>query len=153
MSKPTEFKLASDIIKRVLEAVDKGDVDYLRQLKSVGRKRQDQARSTTQAALDLKGEALAQRPATHSESSLNPEYLNREFMRFETVNELRNHLLDRYSTKAEIVAVARALHVPTPKSDDFDAVADRIVDATIGYKLRSMAVRGPLPTREKKPET
>jgi len=52
--------------------------------------------------------------------------------------------LDELSLNRESLRqVAVALDLPTPRTDTVARLKDRIVEATIGYKLRSKAIRHP----------
>ena len=44
-------------------------------------------------------------------------------------------------TRDSLRAIATALDLPTPKSDTVGKLKDRIIEATIGYRLRSDAIR------------
>lgn len=45
-------------------------------------------------------------------------------------------------TKTDLVNLARHLDLPVSKRDTVEQLSDRIVDTTIGYRLRSAAIRG-----------
>lgn len=147
------FKIASELIRRILEAADKGELYYLQQLRSVRRTGAPSRRQSGQAQIDLMQESNVQvdgqsdraRPLDRkkSSSSYSEEYLTGDFSRFESKEELKAYLQKRHPTKSAIIDIARALHVPAPKTDDYDALLDRVIEATLGYKLRSRAVRGP----------
>ncbi|WP_159052645.1 hypothetical protein [Streptomyces bungoensis] len=47
--------------------------------------------------------------------------------------------------KEELRRLASNLDLPMPRSDTADRVKDRIIEATIGYRLRSEAIRGSAP--------
>jgi hypothetical protein len=44
-------------------------------------------------------------------------------------------------TRESLRSIASALDLPTPRTDTVARLKDRIVDATIGYRLRSDAIR------------
>jgi hypothetical protein len=46
-------------------------------------------------------------------------------------------------TRASLRDIALAMKLPAPRTDTVDDLKDRIVDATIGYRLRSDAIREP----------
>lgn len=53
-------------------------------------------------------------------------------------------LLDSWGlTRASLRDIAVAMKLPTPKTDTVRELKDRIVEATIGYRLRSDAIRAP----------
>ncbi|WP_162641558.1 hypothetical protein [Streptosporangium sp. 'caverna'] len=45
-------------------------------------------------------------------------------------------------SKANLQELAYFMDLPIPKSDTIDSIKDRIIESTIGYKLRSQAIRG-----------
>ncbi|MEZ5971822.1 MAG: hypothetical protein R3C31_08470 [Hyphomonadaceae bacterium] len=68
--------------------------------------------------------------------------LRADFAAYATRESLDQHIRDAYPSRADIEAVARALRLSIMKSDNIDALVQRIVDATVGYRLRSTAIRG-----------
>jgi hypothetical protein len=55
-------------------------------------------------------------------------------------------LLERECPKREhLIQLARHLDLPAEKRDKVERLRERIVDATIGYRLRSMAIHGAKP--------
>lgn len=65
-----------------------------------------------------------------------------KFSRFETREELQRFLSKTYPRKSEIEPLLRSLRIPVIKTDAYDSMIDKIVDATVGYRLRSQAIRG-----------
>lgn len=61
---------------------------------------------------------------------------------FENRDDLGAHLRNLYQRKTDVEAVARALKISINKTSSFDEVVEKIIDASIGYKLRSRAIRG-----------
>ena len=57
----------------------------------------------------------------------------------ERARELIDELLH---TKAELIRFARALDIPVPTSISSEKIKDRLVEGTVGYRLRSAAIRG-----------
>lgn len=45
-------------------------------------------------------------------------------------------------TKAELQRFAKALDIPAPKGASSEQIKDRLVEGTVGYRLRSAAIRG-----------
>lgn len=68
--------------------------------------------------------------------------LREQLYAFESRDALANFVEERFPRKADIVAVSRIVKVAVNKNDDYEAMLDRLIDATIGYKLRSRAIRG-----------
>lgn len=68
--------------------------------------------------------------------------LREQLYAFESRDALANFVEEKFPRKADIIAVSRIVKVAVNKNDDYDALLDRLIDATIGYKLRSRAIRG-----------
>lgn len=52
-------------------------------------------------------------------------------------------LLEKHSlTRNQLAALAKLLDIPVTKRDSVEHVKRKIVDATIGFRLRSQAIRG-----------
>lgn len=91
-------------------------------------------------------------PETSERKKLEPEtseklltFSNDEISRleqFENREDLSAYLKTTYQRRADVEAVARALEVPVTKSSNYDDIIEKIIDASIGYKLRSRAIRG-----------
>lgn len=45
-------------------------------------------------------------------------------------------------TRAELARFARLLDIPVPKSTSSEQLRDRLVEGTVGYRIRSAAIRG-----------
>lgn len=145
MSKPTELKVAADIIRRVLEAAERGDIDLLNQAKQALRKK------STEKSSDLKAQPAKQTSmeyGRYGQKFTEKDVLD-EINRFSDLTSLRSHLKDKYVTRADIDAVSRSLSIPVPKSLDYEGVIERVIEATLGYKLRSQAVRGEFPDKKR----
>ncbi|NSX33193.1 hypothetical protein HTK96_07405 [Brevundimonas vesicularis] len=72
----------------------------------------------------------------------NDGKLREKFSRFENREELQRFLSSSYPRKSDIEPLLRSLRVPVIKTDAYEAMVDKIVDATVGYRLRSQAIRG-----------
>ncbi len=51
-------------------------------------------------------------------------------------------LREKCSTKEDLTRLAKYLDLPTQKSDKIGQILERIVEATIGYRIRSAAIQG-----------
>ncbi|MBP0617044.1 hypothetical protein J6595_15760 [Jiella sp. KSK16Y-1] len=73
----------------------------------------------------------------------NFNHVDAEFFdKFETREEVERYL-DRVATKkADLELIARQLKLPLSKREDARELVDKIVDSSVGYKLRSKAIRG-----------
>jgi hypothetical protein len=65
----------------------------------------------------------------------------------------REFLLNHYSTRTDLELLARRADLPVQKRDNIDALRSRIIESTIGYRLRSQAIQGTRdPHLESEPE-
>ena len=56
--------------------------------------------------------------------------------------EQAREIIDRLlHTKAELTRFARVLDIPVPKSTSSEQIKDRLVEGTVGYRIRSAAIR------------
>jgi hypothetical protein len=144
MTKQSEHKIAADIIRRVLDAAERGDVEFLIQV------RQSTRRKTSE------GKASAQRQDVMEYGSYGAKFTEKDILAeidlFDDMDALAEHLRKKYITRSNIDAVAKAIHLPSTKNLDYESVIGRIVDATLGYKIRSKAVRGTPADRKIKDE-
>ncbi len=62
--------------------------------------------------------------------------------KFESREDLGLYLKSNYPRKVDVDAVARAIEISINKTSNYDEIVDKIIDASIGYKLRSRAIRG-----------
>lgn len=60
----------------------------------------------------------------------------------DTREQARQLIGELLHTKAELMRFARALDIPVPKSASAEHLKDRLVEGTVGYRLRSAAIRG-----------
>lgn len=58
-----------------------------------------------------------------------------------TREEGLSYLEQLHLTRMNLRRLADAMDLPVPKSDTVDRLTDRIIEATIGYRLRSAAIR------------
>lgn len=129
--------MISAILRRLADAVEKGDRTLITELYScVG----GTANGTANKFDDDQKVRQPRRGESLADTESND--LHVEFLRFETRESLESHILERYQTKTEIVALAKKLRVHTTKADDLNTVINKIIDATLGYRLRQKAIRG-----------
>jgi hypothetical protein len=53
----------------------------------------------------------------------------------------RDYLLTHFGTKEELVLLARSVDVPVRDRDPRSSIEDKVIDATIGFRLRSDAIQ------------
>lgn len=75
-------------------------------------------------------------------SNLEMELLRRELQEAGSREQARV-LIDRHlHSKADLVHFARMLDISVPQKSSSDDIKTRLVESTVGYRLRSAAVRG-----------
>ena len=80
--------------------------------------------------------------------STRNRYLDEEFeklqdaLRNTDTREQARELIDSIlHTKEELTRFARVLDIPVPKSISSEQIKDRLVEGTVGYRIRSAAIR------------
>ena len=56
--------------------------------------------------------------------------------------EARLAISSSFGSRAQMVSFARALDIPTPKNATSEEIKDLLVEATVGFRVRSAAIRG-----------
>jgi Holliday junction resolvase len=51
-------------------------------------------------------------------------------------------LAEKVSSKDEVIRLARSLDLPTQKDDNLEQLRAKIIESTIGFRLRSAAIQG-----------
>lgn len=78
-------------------------------------------------------------------SKVSPEKVSadlRIFDDFDSREAAKNFLVKEYESKSQIAPMLRALRIPVMKSQSYEEMVERVIDATVGFRLRSAAVRG-----------
>lgn len=135
---PKVEKMLAQMLSEIAKALKNGDESRIRELHArLGGRRPPKPSSAKQI----------QSPGLPLEFDLAGK-----FSRFESREALEDHLLETYPSKADIAIVARALKTPVTKADSYDSLMNKIVDATVGYRLRAETIRGK-PDRRDAPST
>lgn len=66
--------------------------------------------------------------------------------RTNTREQARELIDNALHTKDQLLELARALDIPVPKTVNMEHLKTRLVEATVGFRIRSAAVRGELET-------
>ena len=121
-------KLVSDLLSEIAKAVRGGDANRIRQLHALAFAKNSRART----------------PATAKRvpQAVLPLHEVERFVDFPSRESLEQHIKATYATKADVERAARQLKVATIKTDTYERLMQRIVDATVGYRLRAEAIRG-----------
>jgi hypothetical protein len=92
-------------------------------------------------------EVRAVRRRTKDESTLFPtatsvEEIIKEVTALATRQEAQAFLETRYPTRKALEPIARKLDLPIVKQDKVETLRDKIVEATVGARIRSQAIQG-----------
>ena len=93
------------------------------------------------ARLTLASRAAKRAASRELPSDQVPEVI-RELSSLNTREEGSAYLSEVAPTRSNLAQVAVAMDIPVPKSDTVAKLRERIVEAAIGYRLRSDAIRG-----------
>ena len=119
-------KLVSEILTEVAKVLRSGNEDRLIELHR-----------------RVSGKGTPKRVTKPQQSNLNlPLEDIEKFGDFSSREALEHHLVSTYPGKAELASVAKALKVAVVKADNYESLVRKIVDATVGYRLRAEAIRG-----------
>ncbi|CAD1786173.1 hypothetical protein GGR60_001826 [Xanthomonas arboricola] len=61
---------------------------------------------------------------------------------FSSRKEAQDFLIENFPNKKNLEAIARKIDIPIIKQDKIDDLRDKIVEATVGAKIRSNAIQG-----------
>ena len=132
-------RLLSQIFLGIGHAVERGDAQTLDEIHRILKDKRPSS-SPVRKVVGKSG-FLEKNSAVLIEHESASEF-REKFLKFESREELSEFITLNYPRKADIISIGRELKIPVTKNDDYEALVDRIIDATIGYKLRSRAIRG-----------
>lgn len=93
------------------------------------------------AKLTLAGRGRKRTSPKELPADMIPEVLDR-LRSLSTRDAGATYLRDVAPSRAHLAQLALAMDVPVPKTDTVSKLRERIVEAAIGYRLRSEAIRG-----------
>lgn len=76
-----------------------------------------------------------------SAAKIDVAHIREELMNRKTREEGIDFLNELALPRNSLQEIAAAMDLPTPRSDTVERLKDRIIEATIGYRLRSNAIR------------
>lgn len=97
-----------------------------------------------------------ERPATSSprrakgtaQSKVEPSVIREALACMASREQGAQYLLTAAPTKTALERVARCLDLPVQRGETVDRLREKILEATIGYRLRSQAIRGGVTPKE-----
>lgn len=75
-------------------------------------------------------------------SSVDVDYIIHEFPKMKTRKEGEEYLLSRKLKRLDLEIILRKLDIPFQKKDSIEKLRDKIIEGTIGFRLRSQAIQG-----------
>lgn len=75
-------------------------------------------------------------------SSTNVEDIIKELFEQATRPDAQSFLDSKYPGKKALELIARKLDIPIVRQDKIESLRDKIIEATVGAKLRSQAIQG-----------
>jgi hypothetical protein len=90
----------------------------------------------------VKRQASREVRASPSKPSVDFDQLRVNLTGVESREAGQEYLDEQNLSRADLQALARVLDIPVRKGDNMYAIKESIVEATIGYRLRSDAIRG-----------
>ena len=90
---------------------------------------------------DLPSESkTASKQSACSDEQINE--LKAALSKIDSHEEARLVIGNSLGSRAQLVSFARALDIPAPKNSTSEELKDRLVEATVGFRVRSAAIRG-----------
>lgn len=130
-----DAKIISQILADVARLIESGDQSAL---STVSRVLRDSVLHASNAAPHKKKE----KKLALDLSPLDSDSVRRKLSSFDSREELGEFIRNNYPKKTDIVSISRLIRVPVIREDNYEALVEKLIDATIGYKLRSRAIRG-----------
>lgn len=65
-----------------------------------------------------------------------------KIMAFSTRQEAQRFLDEHYFTRKALEIIARHLDIPIVKQDKVEILRDKVIEATVGARIRSQAIQG-----------
>jgi hypothetical protein len=78
----------------------------------------------------------------NKDSSNSINYIILEFSKMKTRKEGEEYLLSQKLKKLDLENILRKLDIPFQKKDSMERLKDKIIEGTIGFRLRSQAIQG-----------
>lgn len=135
----TTKKLIADLLSHLSDAVARSDNEGIQRaiyaLQATGSQK-NQASTQTKTA-----KSKVKQPVTKDLFERDPQLISRLY-EFESREALHRFIEQNLPRKIDLISAFRATKVPINKLDDYETLVEKLIDGTIGYKLRSRAIRG-----------
>ena len=119
------------VFRRLSNALDSLSADELNRL------------SDPQYSVEIRAIRRRSKEETNSISSdTNVEDVIKEITALGSRQDAQALLDSRYSTRKSLEPIARRLDIPIAKQDKVEVLRDKIIEATVGARIRSQAIQG-----------
>lgn len=92
--------------------------------------------------IELRPVRRRQKSSSIGEPELDISRLVSDLSAFDSRERALHHLIEVASTRVQVERVARFLDIPIAKHDKVEMLRDRVIEATVGSRLRSIAIKG-----------
>ena len=119
------------VLRRLVEALDSLSEEQLKKM------------SDPQYSIEFK--AIRRRSKDESKlhfTDANAEEAITQLSMFSSRQDAQVMLDDKYPSKKVLEVIARKLDIPITRQDKIEDLRDKIVEATVGAKIRSQAIQG-----------
>ena len=119
------------IFRRIAEAVDALSEDEIKRL------------SDPQYEVELRAvRRRSKDELAKPQEPINVEEIIRELTNSATRQDAQAYLYSKYSSKKLLELIARQLDIPIIRQDKVEFLRDKVIEATVGARLRSQAIQG-----------
>ncbi|MCZ2107802.1 MAG: hypothetical protein LC106_10540 [Burkholderiales bacterium] len=119
------------VFRRLSNALDSLSADELKRL------------SDPQYSVEIRAIRRRSKDETTSISTdTNVEDVIKEITALGSRQDAQALLDSRYSTRKSLEPIARGLEIPIAKQDKVEVLRDKIIEATVGARIRSQAIQG-----------
>lgn len=134
MPTPNKDFLLSEILREISDMIARGDSARIRKLHAMLFNEPKLFNSDLSSSRTKKPRAAI--------PPVGLEELRKSIDSYQSRDELDRYLRENLESKSKIISAAKTLKIMAARTDTYDAIVDKIIDATVGYKLRSRAIRG-----------
>lgn len=105
-------------------------------------------RARLSISVEMAATSRPRRAKGTAESKVEPSVIREALASMTSREQGAQYLLTAAPTKTALQRVARCLDLPVQRGETVDRLREKIIEATIGYRLRSQAIRGGVTPRE-----
>jgi len=125
------LKLYLEIINQLFEKLEKLNDDEKEEILS----------GNVSVNINLKTKSVKKRSHNHLSDSNRLIEIEQYLRTLEDRQQGRDFINKRLASREELVRLARHLDLPVAKEDSIEKLKEKIIESTIGYRLRSRAIQ------------